>query len=70
MLEYVLLVVIRTTYLFLTLGLTSIDISRSAGPTLESKGMGATFQKKGKSMLKKSKIFKNLGKNVQNLNIF
>ena len=48
MLEYVLLVAIRTTYLFLTLGLTSIDISRSAGPTLESKGMGATFQKKGK----------------------
>ena len=34
-----------------------------AGPIPESKGMRAIFQKKGK-------IFKNLGKNVQNLKIF
>ena len=33
-------------------------------------GMGAIFQKKGKEMLKNGKIFKNLGKNVQNLKIF
>ena len=36
---------------------------------LESKGMGAIFQKRQK-ILKKSKIFENLGENVQNLNIF
>ena len=34
-------------------------------PILESKGMGAIFQKKGKEMLKKDKVFKNLDKNVQ-----
>ena len=28
------------------------------------------FQKKGKEMLKKRKIFENFGKNVQNLKIF
>ena len=32
--------------------------------------MGAIFQKKGKEMLKKGKIFENLGKNKQNLKIF
>ena len=37
---------------------------------LESKEMGAIFQKKGNKMLKKGKIFENLGKNVQNLKIF
>ena len=37
---------------------------------LESKGMGAIFQKKGKEMLKTGEIFENLGKNVQNLRIF
>ena len=42
----------------------------SSGPFLESKGMHAIFQKKGKKMLKKGKIFENLGKNVQNLKIF
>ena len=31
--------------------------------------MGAIFQKMGKEMLKRSKIFKNLGKNVPNLKI-
>ena len=36
---------------------------------LESKGIGALFQKKGKEMLKKSEIFENLGKNRQNLKI-
>ena len=41
-----------------------------AGPILESKGKGAIFQKKGKEMLKKGKIFDDLGKNVQNLKIF
>ena len=47
------------------------------GPILESKGMSAIFQKMGKKstkkcqkMLKTGKIFKNLGKNVQNLKIF
>ena len=39
-------------------------------PILESKDIGAIFQKKGKEMLKKSKIFQNLGQNVQNLKIF
>ena len=32
--------------------------------------MGAIFQKKDKEMLKKGKLFKNLGQNVQNLKIF
>ena len=31
--------------------------------------MGAIFQKKGKEMLKKGKIFENFGKNKQNLKI-
>ena len=35
------------------------------GPILESKGMHAIFQKKGKRI--KGKIFKDAGKNVQNL---
>ena len=33
-------------------------------PILESKCMGAIFQKKDKEMLKKDKVFKNLDKNV------
>ena len=37
---------------------------------LFQKGMGAIFQKKGKEILKKGKIFENFGKNVQNLKIF
>ena len=38
---------------------------------LEIKGMHIIFQKKkGKKMLKKGKIFGNLGKNVQDLKIF
>ena len=48
-----------------------------AGPTIESKGMRAIFNKKGKKKgkkrlktAKKGKIFENLGKNVQNLKIF
>ena len=40
-----------------------------SGPTLESNSTGAIFQKKGKEILKKGKIFENLGKNVQNLKI-
>ena len=40
------------------------------GAILENKGMGAIFQKKGKEMLKKGKIFENLGQNIQNLKIF
>ena len=40
------------------------------GPILESKGMHTIFQKKGKKMFKKGKIFENLGKNKQNLKIF
>ena len=39
-------------------------------PILESKGMGAIFQEKGKGMFKKNKILENLGKNVQNMKIF
>ena len=39
------------------------------GPILESKGMCAIFQKKGKKRAQKSKIFENQGKNVQNLKI-
>ena len=42
----------------------------SPGPILESKGMGGNFQRKGKEILKKAEIFKNLGKNVQNFKIF
>ena len=36
-------------------------------PILENKGMGAISQKMGREMLKKGKIFGNLGKNVQSL---
>ena len=36
------------------------------GPILESKGICAIFQEKGK----KGKIFESLGKNVKNLKIF
>ena len=43
---------------------------QSPEPILETKGMAAILQKNGKEMLKKSKIFKNLGKNLQYLNIF
>ena len=39
-------------------------------PILESKGVCAIFQKKGKKRAKKSKTFENLSKNVQNLKIF
>ena len=47
----------------------------NARPILESKGMHAIFQKKGKKKKclksgKKGKIFENLGKNIQNLKIF
>ena len=35
-----------------------------ARPILARKGMGATFQKKVKEMLRKGKIFRNLGENV------
>ena len=41
-----------------------------AGPIIEIKSMGVIFQKKGKEMLKKGKIFENLGKNAQNLKTF
>ena len=40
------------------------------GPILESKGMRAICEKKGKKMLKKGKVVENLGENVQNLKIF
>ena len=35
--------------------------SYTAGSILESKGMHGIFQKKGKEMFKKSKMFENLG---------
>ena len=44
-----------------------------AGPILESKGMHAIFQKKGKKILRKDKKGQNIlkfGKNIQNLKIF
>ena len=41
-----------------------------SGPILESKGMCAIFQKKEGQKGKKVKIFQNLSKNVQNLQIF
>ena len=37
---------------------------------LETKDMGAIFLEKGKEVLKKGRIFKNFGKNEQNLKIF
>ena len=43
---------------------------KSAGHILKSKGTGAIFQKKGKKMLKKGKIFEHLAKNIQKMNIF
>ena len=39
-------------------------------PILESKGMHAIFQEKGKKGQKKGKIFQHLGEYVQNLKIF
>ena len=45
-------------------------LSTFSWPVLESKGMRAIFQKKGKKILKKRKIFENLSKNMQNLKIF
>ena len=44
----------------------SLALAENPGPILESKGMHAIFQKKGK----KEQIFGNLGKNVQNLKTF
>ena len=41
-----------------------------AGPILESKGMRAIFQKKGKIRVKNGKVSENLGKNLQNLKMF
>ena len=52
------------------MGLPQLSELMLQGPILESKDMHAIFQKKGKQMLKKGKIFENLGKNVQNLKIF
>ena len=50
---------------------TPVKSQGQAGPILESKGMGVIFQKKGKQMLKKGKIFEKLwGGDVQNLKIF
>ena len=40
------------------------------GPILESKGMRAIFQKKGKKSAKKGKIFENFSENVENFKIF
>ena len=37
---------------------------------LDSKSMGAIFQKKTKEILKKDQVFKNLSKNVKYLKIF
>ena len=42
----------------------------NAGPILESKGIHAIFQKKGRKKAKIGKIFENLGKNVHNFKIF
>ena len=45
----------------------SSDFEIQAGPILESKDMGAVFQKKDKEMLKKEKILGNMGKNMENI---
>ena len=45
-------------------------LTKRSGPILESKGMRAIFQRKGKKKAKKDKIFETLRKNVQNLKIF
>ena len=53
---------------------SKIFSSSNAGLTLGSTGMPVIFQKKGnirtKIMLKKGKIFQNLGKNVKSSQIF
>ena len=57
---------------FFVISFSEINLVIS-GPILESQGMHAIFQKngeKGGEMLKKGKIFENLGKNVQNSKIF
>ena len=41
-----------------------------SGPILESKSTGTIFQKNSKEMLKKHKLFENMGKNVKKLKIF
>ena len=41
-----------------------------SGPILESKGTGTIFQENSKEMLKKHKLFENMGKNVRKLKIF
>ena len=41
-----------------------------SGPILDSKGVHVIFQKKGRKMAKKSKLFENFSKNVQNLKFF
>ena len=41
-----------------------------AGPIIESKDVRAMFQKKCKEILKKGKIFENLGENVQSFKMF
>ena len=43
------------------------EILRFSGPILESKSMRTIFQKKGKKMFKKDKIFEKLGKKIDNI---
>ena len=47
-----------------------LSVSKINAAILESKGMCAIFQKKGKEMLKKGKISENLQKNAENLKYF
>ena len=42
-----------------------IILQMCKGPVLESKGIRAIFQKKGRKRVKTGKIFENLGENVQ-----
>ena len=49
---------------------SGLKCHKYAGLIIESKSMGVIFQKKGKEMLRRGKIFDNLGKNAQNLKIF
>ena len=44
-----------------------VYLSLLSEPILENKDIRAIFQKKGKKIVKKDKVFESLGKNVQNV---
>ena len=59
----------NTTYFDIS-ALNGYFWSHITGPILESKVIRAIFQKKSKKRANKAKIFENLGKNKQNLEVF